>query len=470
MTYTFKLSRRIAGFRAPMLAALFASLAGCNGTDTLGPDSSAPAAPGGETSGPSLVTSNFAGGVPFGLFAQPTTAFGSRYNGAMVNIWPQFLLAELAKIKASGGRTVVIFVGNQEYYKDASGHFDFGKWKARVDRFRSVDIAPYIADGTIIGHYLVDEPNDPANWAGQPISPATVDAMAQYSKAIWPTMTTIARVEPSYFPTTPRYLDAAWAQYLARRGDAGDYVRRNVSDAKARNMGLIVGLNVLKGGNPNGTTMSASEVQTYGTALLSSTYSCAFISWTWDSGYLGGSSMGSAMDALRRQASNRSTTSCRSGSTAPVPSPSPTPTPTPTPEPSPTPTVDTPLPFGLFQAPMDEYSSRWTGSLYRAEPSDLAERLAKAEGAKMKLVVSMAPPSRVKNSDGTFNLTKWKAQVDQFRSLSLNQAISNRTLYAHSVIESPNCASCWGGRAISWATVEEMARYSKSIWPSLPTT
>jgi hypothetical protein len=36
-------------------------------------------------------------------------------------------------------------------------------------------------------------------------------------------------------------------------------------------------------------------------------------------------------------------------------------------------------------------------------------------------------------------------------------------------VDQPNCSSCWGGTAISWATLEEMAKYSKTIWPSLPT-
>jgi hypothetical protein len=59
--------------------------------------------------------------------------------------------------------------------------------------------------------------------------------------------------------------------------------------------------------------------------------------------------------------------------------------------------------------------------------------------------------------------------VDRFRTLSLGTAIGNGSFYLHYLVDQPHCASCWGGRAIDWATVEEMARYSKSIWPGLGT-
>ena len=43
MTFTFKLSRRIARLRAPVLTVVLFTLVSCNGTDSLEPDSSAPA-------------------------------------------------------------------------------------------------------------------------------------------------------------------------------------------------------------------------------------------------------------------------------------------------------------------------------------------------------------------------------------------------------------------------------------------
>jgi hypothetical protein len=147
----------------------------------------------------------------------------------------------------------------------------------------------------------------------------------------------------------------------------------------------------------------------------------------------------------------------------------PTPPTSPSPTPPPPTTSDLPLPFGLMHTPMDEYSSRWTGALYVADARYLSARLSRAEDVGMKLVVAMAATSQSKNADGTFSLARWKQQVDRYRSMSLSRYISNKTLYVHYLIDEPACVACWGGKPIPWSTVEEMARYSKSIWPSLPT-
>jgi hypothetical protein len=229
----------------------------------------------------------------------------------MQNIWPNSLRSELAAIKSRGGKVILMFAGNEKYYKDAGGRFSLTKWKQRIDRFRSVNFDSYIKDGTIIGHYMIDEPNDPANWSGRPVSPSTLDDMGRYSKNIWPNMPTIVRTHPDYFTSNPRYVDAAWAQYLSRRGNVNDYIRHNVSIAQKRGLALVVGMNVLKGGKPNGTQMTASEVKSWGSALLSSSYPCAFITWKHNSTYFNKSSMRDAMSYLSRKAENRSTRTCR---------------------------------------------------------------------------------------------------------------------------------------------------------------
>lgn len=321
MTYSFRLARRIARFRAPTLAAIVMTIVACNDTGSLNPDSSSP--PGTVEQGaqaaspaaqPELAKSAAAAssrGIPFGFFAQPVTEFGERFTGAMNNISPNQLLGELAATKERGGRVVVMFVGSQKNYKDGQGHFDINKWKSRLNGYKNINFSSYINDGTIIGHYLIDEPNDPANWNGQPISPSTVEEMAKYSKSLWPSMATIARADPAYFKGSYQYLDAAWAQYLSRRGDADSYIARAVSDAQKSGLALIVGLNVLRGGTPNGTEMTSSEVQSFGSALLKNSYPCAFISWKYNSSHLGSGDMSGAMAALRQQAESRSAKSCK---------------------------------------------------------------------------------------------------------------------------------------------------------------
>jgi len=137
--------------------------------------------------------------------------------------------------------------------------------------------------------------------------------MARYSKQIWPKLPTVVRTESSYLAKwsgTYRYLDAAWAQYVHRKGDVDVFLSRNVADAKRKGLALVVGLNILKGG-PNSSAMTASQVKTWGSRMLSSSYPCAFISWKYDAAYLSSSSMKEAMSMLRSKAQNRSTRGCR---------------------------------------------------------------------------------------------------------------------------------------------------------------
>jgi hypothetical protein len=286
----------------------------CNATDKLTSPTDTPAdtpEPTGPTVDEPSLSSAFRGGIPIGTFHLPTSQFNSQFNGALRNIWPGELNSELRAIKARGGKIVLMMAGNERWYK-TNGHFDLGKWKARVARFRGTNFSSYVKDGTIIAHYLIDEPTDPFNWGGRPISPATIEEMARYSKQLWPNMPTVVRAEAGLIRWSKRYryLDAAWAQYVTRKGDPNKYIRRVVSDAQHMGLGLVVGLNLTKGG-PNKRKMSASQARTVGAALLSSNYPCAFISWQYDARQLASSAMKETMRFLRAKAQNRSQRSCR---------------------------------------------------------------------------------------------------------------------------------------------------------------
>jgi hypothetical protein len=471
MTFTFKLSRRIAMFRALAPAVLLAALAACAG-DTLGPDDSSGLPSSHPATDLTPGSATFAGGIPFGYFGQPTEAYGAVFNGASRIIYTQFIVRELADMKARGGKVALKMAGGDKFFKDANGSFNLAKWKERVDLFRDVNIAPYVNDGTLIGHYLIDEPNDPANWNGKPISPSTLEEMARYSKSIWPDLPTIVRTEPDYLSSSHKYLDAAWAQYLDRKGNPQDFIRRNVADAQERGLGLVVGLNVLHGGTPTGTKMTPSQVVAWGSALLSSTYPCAFISWTYDEQYLGSSGVMGAMSDLRRLAQNRSARSCRragtSGGQTPPPPPPPEPPSEPPSEPPaepPTPTAG--VPFGPYGLPTSELAS-FSGSLRSVSPDNVLATVRAARQAGARVILRMAV-SGVTAGDGTFSLTKWKAVMDRYARLDLASFVGDGTIAGHIVVQDPHNARKWGGRQISHATLDEMARYSRQLWPALPT-
>jgi hypothetical protein len=100
-------------------------------------------------------------------------------------------------------------------------------------------------------------------------------------------------------------------------------ITNEVAAAKKKAVGLMVGLNVLDGGNGSsgirGTrtghyAMSATELRSYGTTLLNQTYSCGFLNWTYILGgatYLARSDIKSAMADLSNKAKAHVKTSCR---------------------------------------------------------------------------------------------------------------------------------------------------------------
>src|SRR5512133_751120 len=103
MTQTFEYARRLSRLRALWLIALAMGFSACNAADRLTSSSEdTPAATTDPTSTitePSFATA-FAGGIAMGNWAQPTSTLGSRYNGTLRVIWPQYLKAELAAIRS----------------------------------------------------------------------------------------------------------------------------------------------------------------------------------------------------------------------------------------------------------------------------------------------------------------------------------------------------------------------------------
>ncbi|MBA3495690.1 MAG: hypothetical protein H0T86_01130 [Gemmatimonadales bacterium] len=265
-------------------------------------------------------------GIVFGTFNMENSAFSSVHTGAVRGggVTPTNIVSLLSDARARSARLVVkLCNGRDSFVKNDDGTFSFTKWKALIDGYRLVNLGPFINDGTLIGHYLIDEPHMTAKWGGKVIPQATIEAMAQYSKQIWPSMTTFVRTTPTWLESssvTYTHLDAGWAQYQSGKGDAATWIVAEVAAAKRKGLGLAVGLNVLDGGNgssriagwSNGKyAMSAGEIRSYGGALLGQTHACAFFMWMYDAPYYGRSDVKSAMTEISAKARSHAKTSCR---------------------------------------------------------------------------------------------------------------------------------------------------------------
>jgi hypothetical protein len=355
--------RQFIGTAWLMLASLATLLsAGCGDSDQLSPSTEAPATIPGSTDSAGAVPTDSAGlpldstllppdssgydstagtvtvetlaagtqpGIVFGSYGMEVSHLNSVHTGTLRGggITEDNILSMLSGIRAKGGRMVLkMCMGEDKYVKNPDGTFSLTKWKSLVDRFKKVNLDPYIADGTLLGHFLIDEPHRTAKWGGKVISQATVEAMALYSKQAWPNLATLVRVAPTWLasaPVTYRSLDAGWLQYGSDKGDPARLVASETAIAKNKGLGLVIGLNILDGGNGssgvrgwsrNKWAMSAAEIRTYGTALLNQPYGCGFFNWTYQffgPTYYSRTDIKSAMSELSSKAKAHVRTSCR---------------------------------------------------------------------------------------------------------------------------------------------------------------
>jgi hypothetical protein len=205
----------------------------------------------------------------------------------------------------------------------ADGHFSYDVWKLRVDRFRTLDLGPYIADGTLMANYLIDEPHNPESWGGQIVGHATLEQMAKYSKSIWPSLKTIIRTRVSWLAEAPFewvYLDAGWAQYTVFKGDIYRYRDTEVAAAKSTGLGLLFGLNTTNGGAIVGgcypgsraglCAMTAAELLKYGTVLAAAPSGCGLTLWQHDAIYLTRSDIRSALNEVAKLTAAHPVKSC----------------------------------------------------------------------------------------------------------------------------------------------------------------
>jgi hypothetical protein len=214
----------------------------------------------------------------------------------------------------------ISFTGNEQYLRDANG-FSLTLWKQRVDRFRTVDLQSYIDDGTILGHFIMDEPSDPSNWSGHTVSLPVIEEMARYSKEIWPTMPTMIRTWPYYLKGFPfHYLDAVRFHYLDRFSPLDGFLEKNMADARSLGLAIVGGLNVLNGGSKDSgipgrasgkNGMSADEIRSWGDRFLQEPDLCAFLLWEYDESYLNRPDIKAALQELAEKARNYPARSCR---------------------------------------------------------------------------------------------------------------------------------------------------------------
>jgi hypothetical protein len=309
----------------PLLAGLLTLmlLAGsaCGVLDGSAADDFPDAGPG----GPDSLLAGVGRGIPFGLFG--VRPFGLPFTGAHRLVDRSSIAATMRAAQTAHTRLVLNLAGSRSRYINPDGTFDMARWKSRVDAYRDIDFAPYVTEGLILAHYLVDEPNAPASWGGRVIAPAELEEMARYSKSIWPSLPTAVRAPPGWLRRSGlawQYLDIAWAQWAGQHGVSEgrtpeQFRDENVAEAKAQRLGLVLGMNLIDGGDgssgvPGNVSgrweMSAAEVVRVGSVLAQTPYACAVLSWRYDPVFEQRLGTRAALDTVAAAAADRGGISC----------------------------------------------------------------------------------------------------------------------------------------------------------------
>lgn len=257
----------------------------------------------------------------------------SKYSSAEFEAYYDTLVDELNLARSEGRSMIVMLARSRHHYQNPDGTFNLDMWKARIDEYAGFDFTPWINDGTLLVHYLISEPMARSRWGGEVIPAAVLDEMARYSKQYWPTLPTAVREQPTdliqhaggYGVPVPgwnwTYLDTSWARYSARKGPIEEFIADEVAAARAKGLGLILGMNVLSGGDgssgvigyADGWVMSVDEALDYGSQLISEPYGCGMIMWQIDIDdivYFALPEIDAAMTELAALASTRSARSC----------------------------------------------------------------------------------------------------------------------------------------------------------------
>lgn len=245
-------------------------------------------------------------GLAFGPFHLPDTLFAKPFTGVLRASTPANLLATLKAARKKHLRVVLKLANDSKYYSNPDSTFSLALWKQIIDGYRGIDFRSYVADGTIIGHFLIDEPRDSTNWGGVPVSYADIDAAAAYSKSIWPAMPTGSGSPADDMEAGAPYtsLDFAFSQYRDKKGDLATWLTGQTAAARRAGLGILLSINILDG-NVDNSSYSAAQLSAVGATLAAEPYACGLTMWKYDSAYFADAAIRSAMASIAKVANAR---------------------------------------------------------------------------------------------------------------------------------------------------------------------
>lgn len=277
-------------------------------------------------------------GIPFGPFGgwdgstpQPDA---DRFTLLMAGVRAEAIISRIGAARSRGVRLIISMTGGAHANYKTDGVFDVTKWEARMNTFRTpaiqVAVAHAVADGTLIGNILMDEPANTSkenSWgpAGT-MNKARVDSMAVYAKTIFPTLPMGVTLDYRIWNDRSfREVDFQVSQYRHSKGSVTAYRDGALALGSRDGHAILFSMNILDGGTPGATCpipetggagtygrncrMTPEQVLEYGKILGQA--GCALLMWRYDPAFMVRSENQRAFDDLAGNLAAGSAKSCR---------------------------------------------------------------------------------------------------------------------------------------------------------------
>jgi hypothetical protein len=282
-------------------------------------------------------------GIPFGPFEgysvttiKPLTSSFSLSTDA-VNA--DIIIDRINNARANRWRLLIAMTSGKHSNYMTDGVFDMAKWIAKMNTFNTpaikTAIAAAVADGTVVGNEVMDEPNvtgagDGNTWgpAGT-MTKARIDSMAAYVKRMFPTLPVGVTHKHMTFEPTKSYkvIDFLVDQYDAINGDVIQFRDAGLAMGRRDGYAVFFSINLLDGGSviPNCPVPETGGFGTYGNrcrvtaaqleqwGLILGAAGCGLTMWKYDTAFMGSTANQLAFKNIAALLGTLPSKSCRRG-------------------------------------------------------------------------------------------------------------------------------------------------------------
>ena len=286
-------------------------------------------------------------GIPFGPFAawegSTLKANTGMFSLTVTSVTPSNIIEKISEARQNRTKLLLAMTGGAHDNYLTLGMFDRSKWDAKMNSFNTSAIksavAGAVADGTILGNVVMDEPNvsgrgDGNTW-GPPgtMTKARVDSLCGYVKDLFPTLPAGVQHRHDIFEPTKSYrvCDFLASQYASRIGDVTAFRDAGLAMARRDGHAILFAMNILNGGvqdkdgvydctgpgqggkgtyEPN-CRMTAQLVREVGMTLGPA--GCGFMVWRYDATFMADPANQQAFRDLGAKLATSPAKSCRRG-------------------------------------------------------------------------------------------------------------------------------------------------------------